>query len=161
MGACAPTEPVLPDASPDQSFTPAFSVSMPAQCSGQTHYLFLKNCWFPGQPIGLGSVQVQFQDAQDAAIADWNQYLRLDPQSPFFTVNGAVDVAMTATETGERYCGRFDPPLDHIRILAVGGSCGATANHGSWAAALKQELAGIIGWSGAWKDRHPACSSRG
>lgn len=148
MGACAPSEAVLPEGSFDQSFTPAFAVTMPAQCSGQTHYLFFKNCWFPGQPIGLGPVPPERQSDQQSAIADWNQYLQQDAQAPFFTVNSGIDVSIIATETGTEFCGNFEPEtLDQITIRAVGGTCGATAHHGSWAAALKQELAGIIGWS--------------
>lgn len=147
MGACAPTEPVLPDASPDQSFTPAFAVSMPAQCSGQTHYLFFTNCWFPGQPIQVEELEGQFVGSQQAAVDDWNQYLREDAQSPFFQLSSSPTVTVTATETGTQFCGTFSPGLDHITIMSMTGNCNPNAHHGSWAAAFKQELAGIIGWS--------------
>jgi hypothetical protein len=162
--SCAPGDPVTTSEAAGEEpgfLAPRLSVlASPPQCASPTAYDFHRNCWGNGQPITLERAPQDFLDQQRAAVNDWNQYLQLDASAPRFEIAGdpgstLTEVRVTAEGSSptSEYCGTFsDEALDSVAIkpydLTHSGPlyCGHNAHHGSWGAALRQELAGIIGW---------------
>jgi hypothetical protein len=152
--ACQPPDSGLPTDPTDSptALMASMSSSVPSVCSSETTYLFYRDCWSSGQTIRLQPVASPTFEAQlAAAVDDWNQYLTQDASAPRFAVAAAgqpFDVHVTAVESGSAYCGEFSiASLDSIRILSMTGTCNPNAHNGSWGAAMRQEMAGIIGWS--------------
>ncbi len=117
-------------------------------CPTQNSYLFRKNCWNAGQTITLEVPAGNVASAQSAA-ADWNFYLEQDASAPRFavsTTSGSVLVTSTGTTSTDEFCGTFD--VDNLSWVVITGSlsCNQGASTGTWGAALRQELVGIIGW---------------
>lgn len=153
--ACQPPDSGLPTDPTDSptALMASMSSSVPAGCNSETLYKFYRGCWSTGQTIRLQPVSSSFSDDLNAAVDDWNEYLAQDASAPRFAVAAAgqpFDVHVTAVESGSAYCGEFSiGSLDSIRILSMSGTCNSNAHNGSWGAAMRQEMAGIIGWSEA------------
>lgn len=127
-----------------------------AICEVTNSYLFRKNCWTAGQTITLQVPSGDFSAAV-AAAADWNFYLTQDAAAPRFAVSqttGNVLVTDSGSTSTNKYCGGFDGP--NLTWIVITGSinCNQGASTGSWGAALRQEMVGIIGWSESVEE-HP------
>lgn len=146
--ACGSLDTTLPLEQPSAPVVHA-SYGSGAICTTENSYLFRKNCWNAGQTITLKVPANQLSSA-NAARDDWNQYLEEDASAPRFAVNlsaGDVLVSNAGTTSTDKYCGTFDG--DNLTWIVITGStdCDQNASTGSWGAALRQELVGILGWS--------------
>lgn len=131
----------------------SMSSSVPDPCSGETHYRFYTGCWGNGANIRLQPVSSEFEAQLAAAVDDWNEYLTQDNAAPRFVVAGAgapFDVRVNAIGSGSSFCGKFAlATLDTVSIVASTNPLCGGAHTGPWGAAMRQELAGILGWNEA------------
>ena len=153
--AALPTEPA---ASPPP-LTAAMSGGVPSRCSSETLYKFFRGCWSSGQTIRLQPVS-GFPGELQSAVNDWNQYLTQDAAAPRFAVaapGAPFDVHVNTVASGTTFCGKFAlETLDTISIFTSGSpQCGG-AHFGTWGAAMRQELAGILGWSEKVEEGFPS-----
>jgi len=123
-----------------------------ATCGFENGYGYIPDCWSPSYTIQLQIAPSAYQTFQQDAVDDWNFYLTQDALSPRLRVNpgnSSDDVTTIASENGASYCGTFaqDRSSITIRSFGSGGSCQSNAHVGSWSAAYRQELAGVLGWS--------------
>ncbi len=126
-----------------------FSYSSGAICTTENSYQFRMNCWNAGQTITL-QVPSENLSTAESAIRDWNQYLVQDAAAPRFAVSltfGNVQVTNAGTPSTNKYCGTFDGDNLSWVVITDSTSCNQGASTGSWGAALRQELVGILGWS--------------
>lgn len=137
-------DPTRSQADIPESQAPRLSASMLGDfdCDGANNYSFYRTCWSAGQTIQL-KTPTENQDAVEAAAGDWNQYLTQHHAAPRFSVSTSTgNVIVHVTGSGEvGWCGSYSETRDTIYMRRT-----CSGHTGSFAAAMKHELAGLLGW---------------
>lgn len=128
-----------------ESQAPRLSASMMSgdPCPYVNDYSFHRDCWSAGQTIQL-KVPSELQNEMNEAVGDWNQYLTQHSSAPRFSVSTSFgSVVVLATGSGQAgWCGNYSETRDTIFMRRT-----CSGHTGSFAATMKHELAGLLGWS--------------